>query len=390
MRLDDHEVKFKKTKIDIKCDICGVEFKREYRIYLLLNEKNKRDLCKGCALRNSEFVGKKKDMSVTLDCEYCGKSYTASFARRSSKFCSKDCQISGGLRNSTRLFDAKNVSTCLECKTEFTHYGSHKYCSVKCNANASARLRIGEGNPNFKIEKEKFKCVVCNKIFESDRYGLHKGQVRKICSNSCRQGFDVRTIDSDDQLYRKTKSYNRGFRKTRKLILERDNHECILCGSKDKLEVHHIDDDEKNDDEKNLMTLCRKCHNITKFNRDFWQRVFIGLGSNSKVVKKGWGLEIHFVNNDKYCLKYLIFFKGRKFSLHVHAVKQELWFCSWGSFNCTIIDDSGLSIFKFSAGDKIELKPGIIHMIEATTNSIITEVSTTDYPEDSIRFLKGD
>ena len=34
----------------------------------------------------------------------------------------------------------------------------------------------------------------------------------------------------------------------------------------------------------------------------------------SKIVKKGWGKEIWFVNNDEYCGKILCFDKGKKFS----------------------------------------------------------------------------
>ena len=44
----------------------------------------------------------------------------------------------------------------------------------------------------------------------------------------------------------------------------------------------------------------------------------------------------------------------------------------------------------FKEGDKVEIKPGVEHQLRALTNSIITEVSTTDYPEDSIRIEKGD
>jgi mannose-6-phosphate isomerase-like protein (cupin superfamily) len=114
------------------------------------------------------------------------------------------------------------------------------------------------------------------------------------------------------------------------------------------------------------------------------------LNSKSKIVKKGWGLEIHFVNHNQYCLKYLIFFKGKKFSLHKHSIKKELWYCSWGKFECYIKNQEFEDYFIFKQGDKIEILPGIEHQLQALTNCIITEVSTTDYPEDSIRIEKGD
>ena len=91
-------------------------------------------------------------------------------------------------------------------------------------------------------------------------------------------------------------------------------------------------------------------------------------------------------------MKYLVFFKGRKFSWHKHEIKQELWFCMWGNFECIINTENNeyFDYIKFKAGDKIEIMPNVEHQLMATTNSIIVEVSTTDFPEDSIRIEKGD
>jgi hypothetical protein len=36
-------------------------------------------------------------------------------------------------------------------------------------------------------------------------------------------------------------------------------------------------------------------------------------------VEKGWGHELIWVTNDKYCGKLLKFNKGAKFSMHFHA-----------------------------------------------------------------------
>jgi hypothetical protein len=53
----------------------------------------------------------------------------------------------------------------------------------------------------------------------------------------------------------------------RELVLERDGHCCVFCGSSDKLQVHHIDGkgrnlppDKQNNDLNNLITLCAACH----------------------------------------------------------------------------------------------------------------------------------
>ena len=40
-------------------------------------------------------------------------------------------------------------------------------------------------------------------------------------------------------------------------------------------------------------------------------------------VEKGWGSELIFATNDKYCGKLLKFNTGAKFSMHFHSVKDE-------------------------------------------------------------------
>jgi hypothetical protein len=61
---------------------------------------------------------------------------------------------------------------------------------------------------------------------------------------------------------------------------------------------------------------------------------------NSKKLKcdfvdKGWGNEIIFANNEKYCGKLLNFSAGKKFSMHYHLLKDET--CCKGQFQ-SILD----------------------------------------------------
>jgi hypothetical protein len=56
----------------------------------------------------------------------------------------------------------------------------------------------------------------------------------------------------------------------KKKILRRDKFTCQECKKhrinlKRNLDIHHIDFDKKNNNEKNLISLCRKCHLITQF-----------------------------------------------------------------------------------------------------------------------------
>jgi len=52
-------------------------------------------------------------------------------------------------------------------------------------------------------------------------------------------------------------------------IRERDNYICQLCNQYGN-SVHHVDYNKKNCNPNNLITLCKKCHTKTNFNRDYW------------------------------------------------------------------------------------------------------------------------
>jgi 5-methylcytosine-specific restriction endonuclease McrA len=76
------------------------------------------------------------------------------------------------------------------------------------------------------------------------------------------------------ELVREIKQRNKDktrFGGNRKKILERDNHECQMCGRKDKLLIHHIDGTNNrgkrnaNNNPSNLITVCKPCHTKIHF-----------------------------------------------------------------------------------------------------------------------------
>jgi len=65
----------------------------------------------------------------------------------------------------------------------------------------------------------------------------------------------------------------------KEVIRNRDRRKCQICEkteleNKVRLSVHHIDYDKKNNDPKNLIALCCKCHAETNFNRNNWIKYF--------------------------------------------------------------------------------------------------------------------
>ena len=111
-------------------------------------------------------------------------------------------------------------------------------------------------------------------------------------------------------------------------------------------------------------------------------------------IDKGWGFEIIFANNDRYCGKLLVFERaGAKTSLVFHKDKRKSWFVNAGKFRVKYIDVA-TGEFKEAVleegktADFAELGP---HQIEALApNSIIFEVGTADYVEDRFRLAPGD
>jgi hypothetical protein len=111
-------------------------------------------------------------------------------------------------------------------------------------------------------------------------------------------------------------------------------------------------------------------------------------------VKKGWGFEVVFANNEKYCGKLLVFERaGAKTSLVFHKEKAKSWFINAGKFKITYIDvgtgETKQAILdEGKTADFGQLGP---HQVEAlVANSIIFEVGTADYVEDRFRLAPGD
>jgi uncharacterized RmlC-like cupin family protein len=111
-------------------------------------------------------------------------------------------------------------------------------------------------------------------------------------------------------------------------------------------------------------------------------------------VDKGWGYEIIWATNDKYCGKILCFEKpGAKFSMHFHREKEETWFVNAGQFHLRYIDTktAELKQIMLKEGDVWHNPPLQPHqLIAIQPDSIIFEVSTSDSVEDNYRIGPGD
>ena len=109
-------------------------------------------------------------------------------------------------------------------------------------------------------------------------------------------------------------------------------------------------------------------------------------------VSKGWGSELIWATNDKYCGKLLRFNTGSKFSMHFHSHKEESWYVLSGKFIVRFIECSNASIHEqiLNEGDTWHNNPLLPHQLICVEEGVIIEVSTPDSVEDNFRVFPGD
>ncbi len=111
-------------------------------------------------------------------------------------------------------------------------------------------------------------------------------------------------------------------------------------------------------------------------------------------IDKGWGYEIIWATNEKYCGKIMVFERvGAKFSMHFHKEKDETWFVNAGQFKLVYCDTTTATYIEkiLNEGDVWRNPPLQPHqLIALKPNSIILEVSTPDSVEDNYRIIPGD
>lgn len=113
---------------------------------------------------------------------------------------------------------------------------------------------------------------------------------------------------------------------------------------------------------------------------------------NLKVVNKGWGRELWLANNEEFCGKLLEFKAGRKFSLHYHLAKREVFYVLSGTLDLFFLDlQTGRRLGKrLLVGDVVEIPRGCPHQAYAVTDAAIIEISTHHEDSDSYRVEPGD
>lgn len=108
---------------------------------------------------------------------------------------------------------------------------------------------------------------------------------------------------------------------------------------------------------------------------------YINPFNNIKMVDKIWGSEIWFANSNLYCGKILNLKQGYRCSMHCHKEKDETFYILDGRVHMIINDEERI----MEKGDTVKLKPNDYHSFGGILPSVILEVSTQHFDEDSYR-----
>ena len=249
-------------------------------------------------------------VEVNAECICCGKGYlrrASSAGQHPSKYCSRDCYL-----NVKRESSSKAV--CLKCGKSFRCPQAHinrgrKYCSRACFGAAYAEPRrkaktCEECGIDFTIKKYEEKsrparfcspqcrgrhhskqpgtqvvleCPVCAKTFKRIPALASPGSscCSRLCANKLHSTRMRQSGNPNYQHGRGWEPYDPGFAAISRAIRKMDGC-CVVCGAKAALHCHHIDHDKRNNDPRNLVTLCNFCH--PAYHRSFPEQQLVSSG----------------------------------------------------------------------------------------------------------------
>lgn len=222
-------------------------------------------------------------------CDNCGKTTNKKpcrVERSEHDFCSQECHNSfqskqfAGEDNPN--YRGGGEFTCLYCGevNETTPSNAEKsvYCDQECMAEHFKDRYSGENNPSWNGGLEKIECEWCGDTAE---FTPAEAAVRRFCCARCYKDWlsDDRQgkawVGEDNPAWQggqeRHRFYGPNWEEQRSAALERDGHECSICGDGEMLDVHHkVPMRQFNrerdgwyveaNDLKNLVTLCRSCH----------------------------------------------------------------------------------------------------------------------------------
>ena len=116
-------------------------------------------------------------------------------------------------------------------------------------------------NPNF--------CKFCGKLIQIEEgKSASTARDKKFCNHSCAASFNnIGVAHNPKKPVRKKRIPKIG----RKFLINKYGEKCMKCGWEERniisnavpIQLHHIDGNDKNNEESNLILLCPNCHSLT-------------------------------------------------------------------------------------------------------------------------------
>ncbi|WP_377702480.1 cupin domain-containing protein [Pseudoduganella sp. UC29_71] len=104
-----------------------------------------------------------------------------------------------------------------------------------------------------------------------------------------------------------------------------------------------------------------------------------------RVIDKPWGKEEVIEINERYMMKKLTMWQGHRCSMQYHNIKRETIYVLSGDLRIYAgPTQDTVEARIYTAGDSITIEPGVVHRMEAVTDSVYLEASTPEM-EDVVR-----
>lgn len=231
---------------------------------------------------------------IKIKCQECNKVFNAYPYEKEKRFCGVKCYGKWQSKNivrekSTRWNGGKIKIRCRICLkvfyTNLAQKNTAKFCSKKCQDKGRIGKFTGKNSPTWKGGKNKIICKICNKIFFDY---LSNNPI--FCSPKCKYNWMSENISGEQHPNwlggKSFEPYGIEFNgELKEQVRIRDNYRCQQCfrhqdelyyknGKKYSLIIHHIDYNKRNNNPKNLLSLCLSCHLQTNYSREDWTNYF--------------------------------------------------------------------------------------------------------------------
>lgn len=240
--------------------------------------------CRKCwdKLRKNKTLNPNSGNTLIVNCSCCDKPRKFTFSavkRLADPYHCRDCYLK--LRKAKVIVQATRNDVKIICPDCGKEKMVKKSLSEKLSGLCLSCKNKGERNPSWKGGNVALECMSCGnkKSVRRNRVQDYKRSNGDYFCKSC--AYKNKPSGPDNHAWRGGISFEPypvtwtpGLRRE---IRERDDHTCQLCRTKQssrKMPVHHIDYCKENNDPKNLITLCGKCHPKTNYKREYWTSFF--------------------------------------------------------------------------------------------------------------------